>query len=106
MMAKTKRDGDIIWVFWRGLSGQTLIGRRDLQPWIDALIDGVGPDGIPVKKVNFVFGDRDCASYNFDNLSFARVGVFLDGDPPTAFESKSGTPSFSVREDSGIPPES
>ena len=103
MAGKSTRDGDIIWVEWTQLSGQRLIERSELQPWIDALIDGVGPDGVALKKVNFLFKDAICAAYNFDNLSFARIGVFMDGDPPVAFESSAGVPSFSVREDGGIP---
>ena len=103
MARETRRDGDVIWVYWRDLRGQRLIERRELQPWIEALIDKVGPDGGVLGAVNFVFSDRACAAYNHDNLAFARVGVYMDGEPPERYEASGGTPSFDIREDGGIP---
>ncbi len=102
MSRKTRRDGDTIWVYWTEYSGQRLITRQELQPWIDAMIDGVGPDGVEVGAVNFVFSDVACATYNHDSLSFARVQVYLDGDPPRRL-NPDGAPTFEAREDFGMP---
>lgn len=103
MKQKTVREGDVLWVHWPDLTGQVLLGRDKLQPYIDALIDRVGPDGKAVSAVNFVFAEHDAAAYNHDSLAFARIGVYTDGEPPQAFSSAHGDPGFSVREDGGIP---
>ncbi len=102
-MSKTIREGSVLWVHWPQLQGQTLIGRKDTQPFVDSLIDGVGPDGKTVTEVNFVFSDHAVAAYNCDSLAFARIGVFMAGDPPTKFDPDTPDPGFSVREDAGIP---
>jgi hypothetical protein len=91
-----------LWVRWPELVGRTLLGKKELRPWLDALLDGRGPGGEVVKGVEFVFSDVDAAEYNHDSLAFARIGVWLEGEPPTRFVPAGGGPRFEVREDGGI----
>lgn len=102
-MPRTEYDKDtqILWVHWTETKGQTLLHRAELQPYIDAMIDGVSARGEKVKEVRAVFYEHDAAAYNRDNLAFARIGTWMAGDPPTKFAAH-GTPEFDVREDGGI----
>ncbi len=90
------------WVHWNKVRGQTLLGRSELQPWIDALIDGTCGKGKQVRTVNFVFKDEAAAAYNHDSLKFARINTFLADKPPRPFSPAGGGPAFDVRQDAGI----
>jgi hypothetical protein len=96
-------DTRTLWVHWPEAKGEQLLHRAELQPFVDALIDGVDARGRAVKAVEVVFSDARAAAYNRDNLSFSRIGTWMDGDPPRRFSDGAPEPAFDVREDAGIP---
>jgi len=105
MTASTQRTYDpqraILWVHWPDLTGQTLIGRPDLQPFIDILLGHASADG-PVKAIRFVLYDQVTADYNHDSLKFVRIETWLDHDGTPRALRKKDAPSFDVRQDFGI----
>jgi hypothetical protein len=104
-MPKINYDNDsrTLWVHWPEAKGETLLQRAELQPFVDALIDGVDARGRSVKAVEVVFYDQEAAAYNKDSLAFSRMGTWMNGDPPTRYTGAGDAPDFDVREDAGIP---
>jgi hypothetical protein len=81
----------------------TLIGKDDLQPFVEILTGRATALPGPVDAVNFVFADTRAARYNRDSLSFARIGTYLvDKDGVRAPLDMEGEPEFEAREDFGI----
>lgn len=105
-MAKPRREydalGQILWVHWSSLRGQALIARDQLQPFIDILLDGRIDDG-PIQAIRFVFEDRAAAEYNHDSLKFVRVETWLAEGKDRKPLKPASSPSFSTREDFGMP---
>ena len=95
------RNSETLWVDWTDVSGQHLIDREALRPFVEILRDGQqGPD--PVSKVNFVFEDEGCARYNHDSLKFSRIGTWLLHSGVRRPLNAANSPDFDVREDFGM----
>lgn len=93
-----------IWIDCSAVRGETLIGRADLQLFIDILGRKVEAKEGPVEAVNCVFSDPAAARYNRDSLSFARIGTYVSRDGTRAPLEFGDAPSFEAREDFGIDP--
>ena len=95
-------ESKTIWVDCKSVVGQTLIGRDELQPYIEILTGRATVLPGPVDAVKFVFADTAAARYNRDSLSFARIRTYLVEDGIRKPLDMEGEPDFEAREDFGI----
>lgn len=83
------------------LGPDDLVANEEIQGWIDALKAGRTKDGRDLKRVHYVFSDREAAEYNHHALKFARVGTYTGSlqNPEPLDEDEV---DFATKDDFGI----
>lgn len=105
-MTQTQRYDDqtqTLWLHRAYDDPDTLVPDEEASRWSKAVRDGKGPDGKPLRAVNYVFAHDDTAEYNHHALAFARLGTYTGTlDAPKAWGDDDDAPSFETKEDFGI----
>lgn len=97
-------DQKTLWVTRRFFQPRSRVSRDEVMHWVQFLQDEARTeDGRPVEQVNYLFVDEETAAYNYQTLSFARIGVFYkDGGNRIPYVPEDGPQQYDVRSDFGL----
>jgi hypothetical protein len=95
---------ETLWIARRFFDVNTRLPKEEVRQWAQFLKRGdPTEDGRPVKKVNYLFIDRQSAAANYQVLSFVGVGVFYqEGGNRIVYIPPGGPVQFEVQTDFGI----